>query len=105
MYAIIKSGSRQYQVKPEMEIQVNRLDLEEGASFETDQVLLFNNEDKDIRVGAPFVQGAKVKGVVVRHLRGPKVRIFKMRRREHYRKSRGHRQELTQIRIQAIEVA
>jgi len=105
MYAIIKSGSRQYQVKPESEIQVNRLDLEEGAAFETDQVLLYNNEDKDIRVGAPFVKGAKVKGVVVRHLRGPKLLIFKMRRRENYRKTRGHRQDLTRIRIEKIEVA
>ena len=105
MYAIIKSGSRQYQVKPELEIQVNRLDLEEGAAFETDQVLLYNNADKDIRVGTPFVKGAKVKGIVVRHLRGPKLLAFKMRRREHYRKIRGHRQDLTRIRIESIEVA
>ena len=105
MYAIIKSGSRQYQVQPESVIEVNRLALEQGANFETDQVLLVDGEGKGARVGTPFVAGAKVKGTVLEHLRGRKVLIFKHKRRKGYRRLRGHRQELTRLRIDSIETA
>ena len=105
MYAIIKSGSRQYQVQPESVIEVNRLTLEEGANFETDQVLLVDEEGKGAQVGSPFVTGAKVKGTVLAHLRGRKVLIFKHKRRKGYRRKRGHRQELTRLRIDSIETA
>lgn len=104
MYAIIKSGSRQYQVQPDSVIEVNRLALEEGAAFETDEVLLFDNEGQDVQIGAPFVPGAKVKGKVLSHLRGRKIIVFKHKRRKNYRRTRGHRQELTQVLIEAIEV-
>ncbi|MDH5751428.1 MAG: 50S ribosomal protein L21 [Deltaproteobacteria bacterium] len=104
MYAIIKSGSRQYRVQPQAVIQVNSLGLEAGSAFETDQVLLVNNEDKDIQVGVPFVKGAKVKGTVLGAVRGAKVLVFKMKRRKNYRRTRGHRQELTRIRIDSIDV-
>ena len=105
MYAIIKSGSRQYQVQPESVIEVNRLALDQGAEFETDQVLLVDEEGKDAQVGTPFVTGARVKGTVVAHLRGKKVLIFKHKRRKGYRRKRGHRQELTRVRIDSIETA
>ena len=105
MYAIIKSGSRQYQVKPETVIEVNRLKLEQGADFETDQVLLFDDESGAAQIGAPFVSGAKVKGTVLEHLRGRKVLIFKQKRRKGYKRTRGHRQELTRVRINSIEVS
>ena len=105
MYAIIKSGSRQYQVQPESVIEVNRLALDQGAEFETDQVLLVDEEGKDAQVGTPFVTGARVKGTVVAHLRGKKVLIFKHKRRKGYRRKRGHRQELTRLRIDSIETA
>ncbi len=104
MYAIIKSGSRQYQVQPDSVIEVNRLALEEGAAFETDQVLLFDNDGQDVQIGAPFVSGAKVKGKVLSHLRGRKIIVFKHKRRKNYRRTRGHRQELTKLLIEAIEV-
>lgn len=104
MYAIIKSGSRQYQVAPESVIEVNRLKLDAGAEFETDQVLLVDEEGGATRVGAPYVAGAKVKGTVLDHLRGKKVLIFKQKRRKGYRRLRGHRQELTRVRINSIEV-
>ncbi len=104
MYAIIKSGSRQYQVRPESVIEVNRLALEEGAAFETDEVLLFDNDGQDVQIGTPFVSGAKVKGKVLSHLRGRKIIIFKHKRRKNYRRTRGHRQELTRLLIEAIEV-
>ncbi len=105
MYAIIKSGSRQYQVRPESVIEVNRLHLEQGAKFETDHVLLVDDESKGAQVGTPYVAGAKVKGTVLEHLRGKKVLIFKHKRRKRYRRLRGHRQELTRLRIDSIDTA
>ena len=104
MYAIIKSGSRQYQVRPESIIEVNRLPLEEGAPFETDQVLLVDQDGQDIQIGIPYVSGAKVKGKVLSHLRGRKVIVFKFKRRKNYKRTRGHRQELTQVLIEGIEI-
>ena len=105
MYAIIKSGSRQYQVQAESVIEVNRLALEQGASFETDHVLLVDDEGNSAQIGTPYVAGAKVKGTVLAHLRGKKVLIFKHKRRKRYRRLRGHRQELTRVRIDSIETA
>lgn len=104
MYAIIKSGSHQYQVEPESVIEVNRLKLDEGAAFETEQVLLVEDEKQEVRVGAPFLPGVKVKGTVLGHLRGEKVIIFKQKRRKGYRRKRGHRQELTRLRIDSIQM-
>lgn len=104
MYAIIKSGSRQYEVKPDSVIEVNRLALDEGAAFESDQVLLVN-DDGNVQVGAPYVAGATVKGTVLGHMRGPKIVVFKMKRRKNYRRTQGHRQELTRIKIESIDVA
>ena len=104
MFAIIKSGSRQYQVRPETIIEVNRLPLEEGASFETDQVLLVDQDGQDTQIGSPYVSGAKVKGKVLSHLRGRKVIVFKFKRRKNYKRTRGHRQELTQVLIEGIEI-
>ena len=105
MYAIIKSGSRQYQVQPQQVIEVNRLALEQGASFETEDVLLVDDEKKGPRIGTPYVAGARVKGTVLEHLRGDKIIIFKHKRRKGYRRKRGHRQELTRVRIESIETA
>ena len=104
MYAIIKSGSRQYQVRPESVISVNRLAQDAGTIFETDQVLLCDNDGADVQVGTPYVTGAKVKGTVLDHVRGEKVLIFKLKRRKNYRRTQGHRQELTRLRIDVIEV-
>ena len=103
MYAIIKSGSRQYQVQPETVIEVNRLKLDPGAEFVTEDVLLVDEEGKGATVGAPFVSGAKVKGTVLDHPRGEKIIVFKFKRRKNYKRKRGHRQELTRVRIESIE--
>jgi large subunit ribosomal protein L21 len=81
---------------------VNRLDLEAGADFASDKVLLVSGDGKSL-VGTPYVQGARVTGTIVEHLRGKKVLIFKHKRRKNYRRTRGHRQELTRIRIDNIE--
>ena len=104
MFAIIKSGARQYKVLPETVIVVNRLALDEGAAFETDQVLLVGGDDGKARVGTPLVSGARVRGKVLGHERGKKIVIFKMKRRKNYRRKRGHRQELTRVQIESIEV-
>ena len=103
MYAVIQAGGRQYTVKPAALIEVNHLDAEEGEAFETDKVLMLHPQGENIRLGAPYVKGATVKGVILRQFRGPKVLIFKHRRRKDYRRIRGHRQELTLVRIERIE--
>ena len=105
MYAIIETGSHQFQVKPETVIEVNRLPVEAGQAFETDKVLLLGDEAQSgsVQIGTPYVSGAKVKGTVLEHMRGPKIRIFKMKRRKGYRRRAGHRQELTRVRIDSIE--
>ena len=102
MFAIIVSGSRQYKVEPNSLIEVNRIDLDQGAAFSSDKVLLVAGEGAP-RIGTPYVEGARVTGTVLEHLRGRKVIIFKQKRRKNYRRKRGHRQELTRIRIEQIE--
>ena len=101
MYAIIKSGGKQYRVQSGEQLRVEALPAEVGASVSLEEVLLVGSGD-DIKVGAPFVSGAKVKATVVSHGRGDKVKIFKLRRRKHYQKSQGHRQSYTELRIDDI---
>jgi large subunit ribosomal protein L21 len=104
MYAIIKTGGHQFQVQPETVISVNRLKLEQGAAFETDQVLLLDGAGAELHIGTPLVAGAVVKGKVLGHLRDRKVIIFKHKRRKNYRRKRGHRQDLTRVMIESIEL-
>lgn len=104
MYAIIKCGARQYKVQPQSTIEVNRLPLDEGADFATDQVLLVGTEDGAAKVGTPYVSGARVTGKVLGHFRGRKVVSFKFKRRKNERRKRGHRQELTRVQIASIEM-
>ena len=101
MYAVIKSGGKQYRVESGATVRLEALTADVGAAVSFDQVLLVGAGD-GVKVGAPLVSGAKVKGTVVAHGRGDKVRIFKMRRRKHYQKSQGHRQNYTEVRIDDI---
>jgi large subunit ribosomal protein L21 len=101
MYAVIKTGGKQYRVAPGEKIKVETLEAEVGATIVLDQVLMVSEGDA-VKVGNPTVDGAKVSATVVSHGRGPKVRIFKMRRRKHYQKTQGHRQNYTEIRVDAI---
>ena len=101
MYAVIVSGGKQHRVKEGETLKLEKLEVETGGSVEFDRVLLVANGD-DVKVGAPVVEGAKVTAEVVSHGRHDKVKIFKMRRRKHYQKRQGHRQNFTQIQIQAI---
>jgi large subunit ribosomal protein L21 len=101
MYAVIKSGGKQYRVESGAQLRVELLSADVGADVSFEEVLLVGAGD-GVKVGAPFVSGAKVTATVVSHGRGDKVRIFKMRRRKHYQKSQGHRQSYTELRINDI---
>jgi large subunit ribosomal protein L21 len=101
MYAVIKSGGKQYKVAPGEKLKVEQLVAEVGASVVLDQVLMVGEGDS-VRLGQPVVAGATVTATVVSHGRGDKVKIFKMRRRKHYQKHQGHRQNYTELKIETI---
>ena len=101
MYAVVKTGGKQYRVQSGESVRVEALSAEVGAAVSFDEVLMVG-EGESVRVGTPFVAGAKVNATVVSHGRGEKVRIFKLRRRKHYQKSQGHRQAYTEVRIDDI---
>jgi len=101
MYAIIKAGGKQYKVQSGEQLRVESIAADVGATVAFADVLLVGSGDS-VKVGAPFVSGAKVNATVVSHGRGEKVKIFKMRRRKHYQKTQGHRQSYTEVRIDDI---
>jgi large subunit ribosomal protein L21 len=101
MYAVIKTGGKQYRVAEGQTLKVEKLEVEEGASVEFDTVMMLADGDQ-IQVGAPYVDGARVTATVKSQGRGPKVRIIKFRRRKHYFKRQGHRQSYTELRIDGI---
>ncbi len=102
MYAIVNINGVQTRVEPDTTIQVPRLAGEPGARLTFDQVLLLADGDS-IAVGQPYVPGASLTAEVVEHVRGPKLRIFKYKRRNDYRKRRGHRDDLTRLRVTGIQ--
>ena len=101
MYAVIKSGGKQYRVEAGAKLRVEALAAEVGANVSFEEVLLVGAGDA-VKVGAPLVSGAAVKATVLSHGRGDKVKIFKMRRRKHFQKTQGHRQSYTEVRIDDI---
>jgi large subunit ribosomal protein L21 len=101
MYAVIKSGGKQYRVESGAKLRVESLAADVGAAVSFDQVLLVGNGDS-VKLGAPLLSGALVKATVLGHGRGDKVKIFKLRRRKHYQKTQGHRQNYTEVRIDDI---
>lgn len=101
MYAVIKTGGKQYRVSAGQKLKVEQIPAEVGAEITLDQVLMVG-EGESVKVGAPLVTGAAVKCTVVSHGRHDKIKIFKMRRRKHYQKHQGHRQNYTELRIDAI---
>jgi large subunit ribosomal protein L21 len=101
MYAVIKTGGKQYKVAPGEKLKIEQIPADVGSQVVLDQVLLVANGDA-VTVGKPLVSGAKVAATVVSQGRHDKVRIFKMRRRKHYMKRQGHRQNYTEIQIDAI---
>jgi len=101
MYAVIKTGGKQYRVEAGEKIRVEQILAEIGSELVIDQVLMIADGD-NISMGKPLVNGATVKATVLGQGRHDKVRIFKMRRRKHYQKHQGHRQNYTEIQITGI---
>ncbi len=103
MYAVIKTGGKQYRVAPNDVIKVEKIEGEAGSTVELDQVLMVGGEAPQL--GTPLVAGARVMATVLEQAKGPKVLIFKKRRRKNSRRRNGHRQLLTVLRVTDIAVA
>ena len=101
MYAVIKTGGKQYRVAAGEKIKVEQIAADVGQEIVLDQVLAIGS-GADLKVGTPLVSGASVKATVVSHGKHDKVRIFKLRRRKHYQKRQGHRQQFTELLIGSI---
>ncbi|MEN8248721.1 MAG: 50S ribosomal protein L21 [Bacteroidota bacterium] len=101
MYAIIDIGGKQFKVTQDQYVYAPKMQDEEGASVEFDNVLLFDNDGK-VEVGTPQVKGAKVTGKVLEHVKDDKVVVFKKKRRKGYKVKNGHRQEFTKVLIENI---
>ena len=102
MYAVVRSGGKQFRVEPGASIRVEKLAGAVGDSVELAEVLLIGGEDAT-RVGTPLVDGARAVGIITAQERGTKLTIFKMKRRKGYRRKTGHRQPYTEIRVDSIE--
>ena len=101
MYAVIKTGGKQYRVVAGEKLKIEQIPAEVGAEITLDQILMLG-EGESVKIGTPFVTGAAVKATVLSQGRHNKIKIFKMRRRKHYQKHQGHRQNYTEIRIDGI---
>lgn len=102
MYAVFKTGGKQYRATTGDKLKVEKIEAEKGATVELDQVLMVG-EGADVKIGTPLLEGGKVTAVVVEHGRRDKVKIIKFKRRKHHMKRAGHRQYFTQIEITGIE--
>ena len=103
MYAIIRTGGKQFRVAPGDTLKVPSISAEVGETITIDDVLM-GADDGDLKVGAPLVDGASVKAEIVAHGRGEKIIVFKWKRRKNYRRKQGHRQGYTEIRVDAIDL-
>jgi large subunit ribosomal protein L21 len=102
MYAVIQTGGKQYRVAPGEELRVEKLDGAVGDEIYFDSVLLVSKDDK-VTVGKPVLENIRVQATITRQGRGPKIIVFKYKRRKRYRKKQGHRQDYTGVRITQIE--
>ena len=101
MYAVIKTGGKQYKVVAGEKLKIEQIPAEVGAEIKLDQILMVGEGDS-VKIGTPLLTGASVQATVLSQGRHPKIKIFKMRRRKHYQKHQGHRQHYTEIRIDGI---
>jgi large subunit ribosomal protein L21 len=104
VYAIIKSGGRQVRVAPGATVAVDRVQAQPGDEVSLSEILLVEKDGGEVLAGAPYVAGAKVLAVVEGETRGPKIRVFKKKRRKGMRRTKGHRATYTTVRITGIEV-
>ena len=103
MYAVIRSGGKQYRVAPGQTIRLERVTGDVGATVEFGDVLVVENEGK-FQAGAPLIANAKVHGTVLENDRAKKIIVFKKKRKKQYRRTKGHRQDFTAVRIDTITV-
>lgn len=103
MYAVIKTGGKQYRVSEGDLLKVEKINGGKGSIVSFNEVLMVSKGD-DIRIGKPFVEGAVVIGEIVDNRKGPKITVFKMKRRKGFRKKTGHRQSLTSLKIKEISI-
>ena len=104
VFAIIQAGGRQVKVNPGSVVTLDRVDAEVGKEITFDQVLFLEKDGGEVLAGAPFVANAKVVGVVDGESRGPKIRVFRKKRRKGFRKTRGHRSTYTRVRVTDIVI-
>jgi large subunit ribosomal protein L21 len=104
VYAIIKSGGHQVRVTPGATVAVDRVEAKAGDEVSISEILLVEKDGGEVLTGTPFVAGAKVLGVVEGESRGPKIRVFKKKRRKGMRRTKGHRSTFTRVRVTGIEV-
>jgi len=104
MYAVIETGGKQFRVEPGdvIDVELTPVSGRKVQKVKFDRILLVG-DDKGVKVGAPVVNGAEVTGILVDEIRGPKIRVFKMKRRKGYRRTRGHRQDLLRVKIENIK--
>ena len=103
MYAIFRTGGKQFRAEPGQTLRIPSLDVEAGQTVTFEEVLL-GATDSDVQVGAPLVSGAAVTAEVVKHGRGEKIIVFKFKRRKNYRRKQGHRQGYTEVRVRDINL-
>ncbi|MBI9102801.1 MAG: 50S ribosomal protein L21 [Spirochaetales bacterium] len=101
MYALVEIKGKQYKAEKGTLLRVDKIDAEEGSALEFDSVLMISGEG-DVKVGAPYVDGASVKAKVEEHTKGKKIRIFRYKRRKNYARRMGHRQKYTMVRVEDI---
>lgn len=104
MYAVFALGSHQYRVEPETSVTVFRRDYDEGETFEIDDILLVKPDEDDASVGSPVLENASITATVEEHFRGDKITVFNYKRREGRRRKLGHRDDLTKLRINDIQL-
>jgi large subunit ribosomal protein L21 len=102
MYAVFKTGGKQYRATTGDIIKVEKIEAEKGAAVELDQVLMVG-EGEDVKIGTPYLEGGKVTATVIDHGRREKIKVIKFKRRKSYRRKMGHRQYFTQIEITGID--
>jgi large subunit ribosomal protein L21 len=103
MYAIIENGGKQYKAVPGSNLELDRMQKEEGSKITLDNVLLIS-DGEEITIGTPTIKGAKVKATILEHFKGRKIIVFKYIPRERYRRKKGHRQHYTRLKIDEITV-
>ena len=104
MYAVFQSGGKQHRVAEGQTVRLEKIEVAPGDTVEFDNILMVSNGD-DVKIGTPYVEGGKITAEVVTHGRGEKIKIVKFKRRKHYRRQMGHRQNYTRVEITGISKA